>query len=487
MELTTCPTSVEARRFLSFCEWNLPTAINSYLEMNENKGQDNQTKVTVSGTSKKSYNSHQDLPPLESMPRPKTMRLTEDDEIHPVVTQPPRRGLSVFEPFLEIVPEYMSGTSDKRSKLAQLFASPKDIIESSYEEALERGEKEGKYVIVTIHDPANFQCQLLNRDTWSDSKLKEFIRCYFFFWQGTLNQAVKYSQYYSVPKFPHIAILDPITGERVKVWEQALGCDELLKELSNLLKENPLHPGSGSPPPPPPLPPRQVATAHKNQSLLEPVHLTRSSEESGSGDESDDGAGYVFSSCDDTDSNRETEEKYQGSNEEHVSLETSEVGYDNDEDVFIIQPPSNKRKRDEPVNFRDTMMTSTTTVATTKNLDTATTVASTTIIPATLRIASSTVTGDNLGRAPKRARLDPLVEEKMFTTRDNSNCYNPLKDHVTSATTTTTTTASTTTTATATTTSATAAVTTTSVNTTTNTTATNDNCITRDAICNLRV
>lgn len=70
--------------------------------------------------------------------------------------------------------------------------------------------------MVNIQDETDFSCQCLNRDVWSNAAVKSIVEEYFVFWQVSSNcrEGLRYNQFYPVPKFPYIAILDPRTGKR---------------------------------------------------------------------------------------------------------------------------------------------------------------------------------------------------------------------------------------------------------------------------------
>jgi hypothetical protein len=92
---------------------------------------------------------------------------------------------------------------------------------------------------VNIQEKAEFDCQKMNRDTWSDLAVKSVVRAYFVLWQvisiqscyvfvTLLNQikvlkdteeGMRYCRFYPIDIVPHIAIIDSRTGERLEVRE----------------------------------------------------------------------------------------------------------------------------------------------------------------------------------------------------------------------------------------------------------------------------
>jgi hypothetical protein len=94
-----------------------------------------------------------------------------------------------------------------------------------FDVARDEGKEEGKWILVNVQDPSIFDCQQLNRDIWKDEGIKELVKENFIFIQYSKDdpRGNQYVQYYFPSKdndaaYPHIAIVDPRTGEQVKVW-----------------------------------------------------------------------------------------------------------------------------------------------------------------------------------------------------------------------------------------------------------------------------
>lgn len=102
------------------------------------------------------------------------------------------------------------------------------MFKLGFEEARDEGRNKSKWLLVDIHDQSVFDCQALNRDMWKHAGIAETVRENFVFVQYDKNdpRAAQYLQYYfqdynNDTKYPHVAILDPRTGEQVKVWSGA--------------------------------------------------------------------------------------------------------------------------------------------------------------------------------------------------------------------------------------------------------------------------
>ncbi len=119
-----------------------------------------------------------------------------------------------------------SEASSKAAKLAELFRPPFELMTRlPWDDARQQGKDESKWILVNVQDPSIFDCQSLNRDIWKHEGIKETIRENFIFMQYDKDdpRGSQYIQYYfplrdSDAAYPHIAIVDPRTGEQVKVW-----------------------------------------------------------------------------------------------------------------------------------------------------------------------------------------------------------------------------------------------------------------------------
>ncbi|KAF2665920.1 hypothetical protein BT63DRAFT_44128 [Microthyrium microscopicum] len=126
---------------------------------------------------------------------------------------------------------YVTGGASERSAraqtLAEMFRPPFELMSRlAFEDARDEGKEKQKWILVNVQDPSVFDCQVLNRDLWKDKDVAEMIKENFIFLQYANDdpRGAGYIQYYLANNrndqnaFPHIAIVDPRTGEQVKVW-----------------------------------------------------------------------------------------------------------------------------------------------------------------------------------------------------------------------------------------------------------------------------
>lgn len=118
------------------------------------------------------------------------------------------------------------------------------------------GKEEEKWILLNIQNSNVFDCQVLNRDLWKHDEIKQTIKENFIFKQYTREdpQATKYVQYYfkdfdNDDAYPHIAIVDPRTGEQVKVWSgpPAPKPTDFLGQLHEFLDRYSLHASARNP------------------------------------------------------------------------------------------------------------------------------------------------------------------------------------------------------------------------------------------------
>lgn len=119
-----------------------------------------------------------------------------------------------------------SESSSKSNMLAQMYRPPFELMyQSSWDKARDDGKEKEKWLLVNIQDPAIFDCQILNRDIWKNDEIQATVRENFIFMQYNKDdpRGSQYVNYYfqnrdSQDAYPHIAIVDPRTGEQMKIW-----------------------------------------------------------------------------------------------------------------------------------------------------------------------------------------------------------------------------------------------------------------------------
>lgn len=129
--------------------------------------------------------------------------------------------------------------ANRKRTLQELFRPPLELMfRGSLDSARETGQTKNKWLLVNIQNGQEFACQIMNRDVWSNQTVKDILKEHFIFWQVYHDsyEGRRYVQFYNVSKFPHVAIVDPRTGEQMKSWPPTIDhnsfCDSVMEYLT---------------------------------------------------------------------------------------------------------------------------------------------------------------------------------------------------------------------------------------------------------------
>eukprot|EP00747_Dinoflagellata_sp_TGD_P022156 gnl/TRDRNA2_/TRDRNA2_128936_c0_seq1.p1 gnl/TRDRNA2_/TRDRNA2_128936_c0~~gnl/TRDRNA2_/TRDRNA2_128936_c0_seq1.p1 ORF type:complete len:500 (+),score=104.59 gnl/TRDRNA2_/TRDRNA2_128936_c0_seq1:68-1501(+) len=115
-----------------------------------------------------------------------------------------------------------TGNGASGQAINQLFAAPSFNNTRPYYEVREEAQKEGKWILVNIQQAEVFASHQLNRDVWNDDTIKDIVMGSFIFWQrdDKSKEGQQFCSYYNCGhQLPHICIVDPRTGRRMKNWD----------------------------------------------------------------------------------------------------------------------------------------------------------------------------------------------------------------------------------------------------------------------------
>ncbi|KRX87902.1 UBX domain-containing protein 7 [Trichinella pseudospiralis] len=128
---------------------------------------------------------------LSQMPEESNLPSRSGDVLPPI---PPTSGVLVNENFHQTYStiEYRNAltgngrpNSDKPTTLERLFRPPLELMyRGSWESARREAESRNRWLLVNVQDPQQFACQVLNRDVWSCSAIRDLIENNFIFWQA---------------------------------------------------------------------------------------------------------------------------------------------------------------------------------------------------------------------------------------------------------------------------------------------------------------
>lgn len=133
------------------------------------------------------------------------------------------------------------------SRLSDLYRPPVEIsFCGSFQAARDYAKEQNRWLIVNVQDNSDFNCQVLNRDIWSNEKLREAMKRFFVFWQVAIDNSDghRYQVFYGINVFPYVGIIDPRTGEEKFSYKTGFKrtVTEFMQELQDYLKANTAHP-----------------------------------------------------------------------------------------------------------------------------------------------------------------------------------------------------------------------------------------------------
>ena len=151
-----------------------------------------------------------------------------------------------------VVPSNSSNSTARR--LADLFRPPHGIMfNGSFELARRHAREINRWLLVTLHAPTDFASQAMNRDLWNSPLLQSFIKENFLFVQMIVGggEARRYENFYPFDGlYPHLAIIDPRTGERIETllvasipvpgYKLVPTDRDMLEILGEFIAENPM-------------------------------------------------------------------------------------------------------------------------------------------------------------------------------------------------------------------------------------------------------
>ncbi|KAG5517853.1 hypothetical protein PMAC_000307 [Pneumocystis sp. 'macacae'] len=202
----TCASLEEAKCYLDLSSMNLEQAIILYFELKSAGG---------------------------GLEVPMKQDSFEDNTIHHHIRK--NTGNSLFQPQNDLASSSIHNSISKsQDHLGESNKSepPFDIMKNiDLDTAREQAENDMLWVMVNLQDNTDFSCQKLNRDLWKDQRIKDV-------YTAVSPDGILYQQFYPIKEYPHIAIIDPRTGERVKIWSNSsMEPDSFLIELHDFLEK----------------------------------------------------------------------------------------------------------------------------------------------------------------------------------------------------------------------------------------------------------
>ncbi|XP_077246172.1 plant UBX domain-containing protein 7-like [Tasmannia lanceolata] len=135
-----------------------------------------------------------------------------------------------------------STTDSSRDNLATLYRPPLALMyHGTFDKAKMMAALQDKWLLVNLQSTKEFSSHILNRDTWGNEALAQTISNSFIFWQvhDDSREGMKVCTYYKLASFPVVLVIDPITGQKMRLWNGVVQPESLLEDLTRFMDKAP--------------------------------------------------------------------------------------------------------------------------------------------------------------------------------------------------------------------------------------------------------
>ncbi|CAI0438550.1 unnamed protein product [Linum tenue] len=126
--------------------------------------------------------------------------------------------------------------------LASLYRPPFHLMfQGSFEKAKGAASVQDKWLLINLQSTKEFSSHMLNRDTWANEAVSQTISTNFIFWQvyDDTSEGQKVCTYYKLDSIPVVLVIDPITGQKMRLWCGMVQPESLLEDLVSYLDGGP--------------------------------------------------------------------------------------------------------------------------------------------------------------------------------------------------------------------------------------------------------
>ncbi|KAI3497964.1 hypothetical protein L2E82_13982 [Cichorium intybus] len=136
-----------------------------------------------------------------------------------------------------------TSTADtSRDNLATLYRPPFAIMfHGPFEKAKESAKNQDRWLLVNLQSTREFSSHMLNRDTWANEAVAQTITSNFIFWQvcDDTEDGSKIKTYYKLDSVPVTLVIDPVTGQKMRLWRGMVQPENLLEDLLQFMDGSP--------------------------------------------------------------------------------------------------------------------------------------------------------------------------------------------------------------------------------------------------------
>lgn len=135
-----------------------------------------------------------------------------------------------------------SAAETSRDNLASLYRPPFALMyHGPFEKAKDAANAQNRWLVVNLQSTREFSSHMLNRDTWANEAVAQTITNNFIFWQvcDDTEEGSKISTYYKLDSVPVTLVIDPITGQKMRLWRGMIQPESLLEDLLQFMDGSP--------------------------------------------------------------------------------------------------------------------------------------------------------------------------------------------------------------------------------------------------------
>ncbi|KAD7116714.1 hypothetical protein R6Q59_006549 [Mikania micrantha] len=129
-----------------------------------------------------------------------------------------------------------------RDNLATLYRPPFALMfQGPFEKAKEAAKSQDQWLLVNLQSTREFSSHMLNRDTWANEAVAQTITSNFIFWQvcEDTEEGSKIKTYYKLDSVPVTLVIDPVTGQKMRLWRGMIQPESLLEDLLQFMDGSP--------------------------------------------------------------------------------------------------------------------------------------------------------------------------------------------------------------------------------------------------------
>ncbi|KAK3019661.1 hypothetical protein RJ639_003857 [Escallonia herrerae] len=135
-----------------------------------------------------------------------------------------------------------TSTTDSARDLASLYRPPFALMyHGPFEKAKDAAKAQERWLLVNMQSTREFSSHMLNRDTWANEAVAQTIGSNFIFWQvyEDTEEGSKVCTYYKLDSIPVTLVIDPVTGQKMRLWRGMIQPESLLEDLLPFMDGSP--------------------------------------------------------------------------------------------------------------------------------------------------------------------------------------------------------------------------------------------------------